>query len=361
MDGQPASLDFGLIGHQDTWSKVYDLLNTIRKPELGSLSMEKLKDIFNWIPPRTVFQIEVNSVFEDKVVRGAYIETFISPDQLQPRFFRSMMRKVSEAMDYASRSGIKVVTLGGFTSIVLEGKFSPEHENGEIFFTTGNTLTTAYVVKGVEEACRLHRLDLSEATLLVIGSTGDIGSACVRYFEGKVRKFLLAARKKSALEKQSRELAGTGMDVSFATDIGPFLAEADVIISAASTDKPMFEMGACATHTLVCDVGYPRNIIAGSMEEHNRLWHGGMGQMAGGCRFIPDYSQGFYVYPAPNVSHGCLLESILLALEQRYESFSAGKGAITIDKIEEIWAMAGKHGFVLAPFFNSKGLWTISN
>ena len=41
----------------------------------------------------------------------------------------------------------------------------------------------------------------------------------------------------------------------------------------------------------------------------------------------------------------------MLALEERYENFSWGKGHITIEKMAEILGMARKHGFELAPFF----------
>ena len=53
---------------------------------------------------------------------------------------------------------------------------------------------------------------------------------------------------------------------------------------------------------------------------------------------------------------GCLLEGMLLALKGRFESYSRGRGNISPDRVDEIWALARKHGFALAPFFNDEGL-----
>ena len=48
---------------------------------------------------------------------------------------------------------------------------------------------------------------------------------------------------------------------------------------------------------------------------------------------------------------------VLLALEGRYEPYSGGRGNITAAMMEEIWLLAQKHGFALAPLFNDSGLW----
>ncbi len=82
-----------------------------------------------------------------------------------------------------------------------------------------------------------------------------------------------------------------------------------------------------------------------------------MGQVTGGFSFNPDYSNTIYKYPAPYVIHGCILEAMVLSFENKIESYSSGKGEITIDKIEEIYQLSLKHGILLAPFFNAKGVW----
>ncbi len=48
---------------------------------------------------------------------------------------------------------------------------------------------------------------------------------------------------------------------------------------------------------------------------------------------------------------------MVLAFENKIENYSTGKGNITTDKIEEIYASGLKQGITLAPFHNAKGLW----
>jgi len=82
-----------------------------------------------------------------------------------------------------------------------------------------------------------------------------------------------------------------------------------------------------------------------------------MGQVTMGFYFNPDYSNNIYSYPAPHIAHGCILEAMVLAFENKFENYSSGKGNITIDKMEMIYASSLKHGIILAPFHNANGLW----
>ncbi|WP_332910524.1 hypothetical protein [Algoriphagus boritolerans] len=81
-----------------------------------------------------------------------------------------------------------VVALGGFTSIILESGGANLQAIQGTKFTTGNTLTAALIADSLVKACQKWNQPLKDSTLLIIGSTGDIGSACVRYFSNKVKK-----------------------------------------------------------------------------------------------------------------------------------------------------------------------------
>ncbi|HZI67172.1 MAG TPA: hypothetical protein VFF17_11455 [Thermoanaerobaculia bacterium] len=87
------------------------------------------------------------------------------------------------------------------------------------------------------------------------------------------------------------------------------------------------------------------------------VFSGGMGQVKAGIRLEPNLSQSLSPHPFPNIAYGCLLEGMLLALEKRFESFSRGRGHITVEKVDEIWDLAQKHGFDLAPFFYGERPW----
>jgi predicted amino acid dehydrogenase len=86
-----------------------------------------------------------------------------------------------------------------------------------------------------------------------------------------------------------------------------------------------------------------------------RIFFGGLGQITAGMRFMPDFHGVLNRHPFPDVVHGCLLEGMALALEGRFEPFSQGRGFITPQRVEEIEAIAERHGIYLAPLYNAEG------
>src|ERR1019366_3206784 len=120
MDHQPARIEFAVIGHQDSWETVMQFIKGIRfGGDAKELSLNKVQETFTYIPPRKLFDIEVNSILKGKM-QGAYIETFIAPDELDIKHLRKNIDKVKKACEVAARLGASVVSLGGFSSIILE-------------------------------------------------------------------------------------------------------------------------------------------------------------------------------------------------------------------------------------------------
>ncbi|GAB2814054.1 hypothetical protein [Ferruginibacter profundus] len=354
MDSTPAGLDFAVIGHQDSWQNITAFINSIRSAELEELSADKIKSIFSFIPPRDLFRVKVRSKTGTEI-NGVYIDTFIDPEKLDASFVRTNISKVMHAVAHAKKMGAKIVTLGGFTSIVLEGNLDG-FSAGEAKFTTGNTLTAAYIVKGIEKAATQQGIQLHEAEVLIIGATGDIGMACVNYLKTKVKKLLLCARNNQRLQQLYLQLVKENIAVGCAIAVNDLIADADIIISAASSSG--IQLSNCKKKVLICDAGYPKNLETKTESNADfNLFHGGMGQVSEGFSFYPDYSKNMYRYAAPYIIHGCILEAMVLAFENKIESYSAGKGNITIDKTEAIYNLSLKHGITVAPFFNSKGLW----
>src|SRR5204863_455827 len=95
----------------------------------------------------------------------------------------------------AIQAGAKIVSLGGFSSILIEGNFDQLPERRGTVFTTGNTLTVAFIVQGIQKMCALEGRNLRRSTLLIVGATGDVGSGCARCLAPIVRRVLLSARK----------------------------------------------------------------------------------------------------------------------------------------------------------------------
>src|ERR1017187_8229728 len=183
-------VDFALVGHQESWRAASDVLAILRGPDRPPIPDDEVPEILPWIPPRAVCRIEARSVLGAKA-RGLYIDSFIPPDRLDSSFLRENLGRVREAAAYAAREGAKIVSLGGFSSILIEGNIDRLPEHAGTVFTTGNSLTVAFIVQGVERMCVLEGRDLRSATLLIVGATGDVGSGVARCLAPRVKRVLL--------------------------------------------------------------------------------------------------------------------------------------------------------------------------
>lgn len=345
---------FAALGHQEDWASIATIFRQWRPPGSAEVPLGEIKATVGWIPPRTVSRFTVARDALSPLVDGIYVETFITPDELALRSTRGAIGKVRDAIRAAKREGAPIATLGGFTSILLEAAaITPEDG---IALTTGNSLTAGLIVRGVERALGLLGRDLAEETVLVIGASGDVGSGCARWLAGRCRKLLLAARNGERLNREADGLRHRG-DIAVSIDTAALLPQASVVIAAASTSEPTFSLDRCAPGTLICDAGYPKNIAAHGASPGVRVFHGGMGTIAGGLRSRDGVLEQFYNFPVPDAAHGCMLEGAVLALAGRAESYSAGRGRITPDRLDEMWRMAVEQGVAPAPLFDSSGLW----
>lgn len=357
MGNQPPRLKFGVIGHQDNWKKIIDFVNSIRNTEGNpELSQAKIKEAYSYFPPTKLFDIQINSKVSG-FVEGYYIESFLSPDELGHSHIWNNLKKTREACEKAAILGVDVVALGGFTSIILEsGGASLEAINGTKF-TTGNTLTAALIADSLEKACQKWYQPMKESTLLIIGSTGDIGSASVRYFSKKVKKILLSARNPAPLHQQEENLKSEDVNCQASTIVSELLPSADLIICVASSVLPENYLDLLPSHTIICDAGYPKNLNSENVKPTQKIYAGGMCLVEEGYCFSPEHFQkNIYEFPLPNISHGCTMESVVLALEGKALAFSKGRGNINLENMAYILEAAAKHGIVTAPFFNSTGL-----
>src|SRR5216110_2184637 len=185
--GVAPQVDFALVGHPESWRAAAEVFSALRGPERMPLPDDEIKDILPWIPPRAVCRVEVKSIANAEA-HGLYIDSFIPPDRLDASSVRENLTRVRAAAAYAIKAGARMVSLGGFSSILIEGNSDQLPPGGHTAFTTGNTLTVAFIVQGIEKMCAQQGRDLRQSTLLVVGATGDVGSGCVHCLAAKVKQ-----------------------------------------------------------------------------------------------------------------------------------------------------------------------------
>src|SRR6267142_906971 len=158
-------IDFALIGHQESWKAAADVLTVLRGPEHTPLPDDEIRDILPWIPPRTVCHVEVGSTAGAKA-RGVYIDSFIPPDRLDASWVHENLVRVRGAAACAIKAGARIVSLGGFSSILIEGNFDQLPGKHDTVFTTGNTLTVGFIVEAIRKICERDGRNPKKSTLL---------------------------------------------------------------------------------------------------------------------------------------------------------------------------------------------------
>ncbi|MBI4257215.1 NAD(P)-binding domain-containing protein [Candidatus Uhrbacteria bacterium] len=344
--GRRDILGFGIIGHP------YNLRHLVRylkllKPNFEMPTEEFLSKIYEMVPSYKMYDIKEFTSQTGKKTHGCFIVSTFIPDMLSIGLDR-VFQKVIEACKVAEANEVGIVSLGGFTSIAGE-KFGKEISQAvNVPVTTGNTFTVAMAIEGVRRACELMEVNLSDATAVVIGGTGDIGSACTRILAEKVKRIIITGRTPENLRLVGSELERAGSTkIGMSLDNNQAVEEADIVIAAASTTQSILDVSRIKSGAIVCDIGYPKNI---SYTEQKRddilIFSGGLTQMP------QEIDLGFDIgLPSPRVMYGCFAEAIVLDLESRYESFSFGKGKITKENVQLVSEMGKRHGFQLAPFY----------
>lgn len=248
-------------------------------------------------------------------------------------------KRIIECARMAHELGAEIIGLGAFTSVVGDGGITVA-QHSPIAVTTGNSYTVATAIEGTLQACCEVGVEPSGATLAVVGATGSIGKTCARVLAPQFGKTVLVGRDSARTAAIAEEIYGTEPT----TDLSKLL-DADVIITVTSADAPVIEPGHLRRGAIVCDVARPRDVSARVKDERPDVLviEGGVVAVPGDVDFGIDF--GF----PPKTAYACMSETMMLALENRPESFTLGKD-VSVDQVNETQRLASKHGFKLAGF-----------
>ena len=255
--------------------------------------------------------------------------------------------RIVETGKIAEELGAKILGLGAFTSIVGDAGVTIA-ERLNIAVTSGNSYTVATALEGTREAARLMGKDLRDAEVAIVGASGSIGSACARILSREVRHINLIARRIAPLEELAQELNGHGAATfSVSSDVKSCLHKADVVIAVTSAVDFIIDPADLKSGAVVCDVARPRNVSRNVSAQRNDVLviEGGVIHVPGNVDF--HFNFGF----PPQTCFACMAETMILALEGRYENFTRGRNLVP-SQIDTISGLAKKHGFTLAGFRN---------
>lgn len=301
-----------------------------------------LEALLKYAPPITTSHITgIESPYN--TAEGWFVACPLTSQQMVSLPVDFVLKKIIAACRRAEKLGARIVGLGAFTAVVGDAGISVARAV-DIGVTTGNAYTVATALEGAYAAADIMGHDPARSEFAVLGATGSIGQACARILARQVRHLTLIGRSQPRLEAlANRILEETGLVVETSTDLDKTLPNIDVLVTVSSSVEAIIQPKHLKPGAVVCDVARPRDVSRQVAEERKDVLviEGGVVEVPGDVNFR--FNFGF----PPKTCMACMAETIILALEERYEDYTLGRD-MTVEQIDEISALAKKHGFRLA-------------
>jgi len=298
-----------------------------------------------YVPPKVISHITGIRSKTGAEAEGWFVGCPLTPRQFLELDVDFVYDKIIKAANVARARGAKIVGLGAYTSIAGDGGVTVD-KGVDVAITTGNSFTCWTAIEGARRGAALMGVDPCDARVAIVGATGSIGRVCAHLLaeDGGVGEMVLLGRNAERLREVAAEL-NSGANARIATDLDAELPNADIIVTVTSAVDAVIHPDHLKPGAVVCDVARPRDVSTRVARERDDVLviEGGVVKVPGQVEF--NFNFGF----PPGMAYACMAETMILALEGRYESFSLGKDH-DLSRVREIAALAEKHGFEMAGF-----------
>lgn len=314
-------------------------------PLLGKLPIWLIDFLSLFFPPVFISEISgVRSKGNGRTLRGWFIACPLTPTRMMTLSPTIVYKKIIQSGRLAEILGAKILGLGAFTSVVGDGGLTiAQHLN--IPVTTGDSYTVAIAVQAIQEAALQLDIPLRQSTIAIVGATGSIGTVCAQMLAPQCAHLILIGKQADKLNQLRQSIQGSPSPKITITQHLQHLTQAQLIISVTSAIDAIIEPQHLQQGAIVCDVARPRDVsrLVAAQRPDVLVIEGGMVEVPGPVKF------GFNFGFPPKMAFACMAETMALALDRRYESYTLGKDiklaqVLTIDKI------ARSHGFQLGGF-----------
>jgi predicted amino acid dehydrogenase len=314
-------------------------------PFLGTVLPEPAINYFSrFFPPLYISEITgIRSAETGKEILGWLLACPFTPPTMMSLPVETVYRKIVACGHKAEGLGAKILGLGAYTSVVGDaGKTIADRL--ELPVTTGDSYTVVMAVEAILEAAKVMEIPVAQAKVAVVGATGAVGKTCAQMLAGNSAQLTLVGRRSDALDEVRELCAGQGAEVVANTEMDS-IYDADLILTVTSALHAIIEPRHLKPGAVVLDVARPRDVSlqVAAQRDDVLVIEGGMVEVPGPVDFHFDF--GF----PPKKAYACMAETMVLALEGRYEDYTIGKD-ISIEQARDIGEMAARHGFRLSGF-----------
>ncbi|MHB8179015.1 MAG: NAD(P)H-binding protein [Vulcanimicrobiaceae bacterium] len=310
-----------------------------------------MRKILEWMPEWAVAHVTGVRTPDGRQTEGWFVGTPLLPEQMMSFPREEVYTRILRAIDIGVELGAQIAGLGAFTGVVGDGGVTVA-QRSPIPVTTGNSLTIAAGIASLFRGAQEMDIDVASATAVIIGATGSIGSACAKLIAPKVRHLILVARNETRLRKFHEEVASTlPCSSSFTTDLAAAVRGAQLVLTATSSTQEIVEPADLQTGAVVCELSLPHDVSRRvALERPDVLvTEGGNMLLPGAPHFarVREPKGDFDLNLPPRTALACMSETMVLALERRFECYTLGRG-IDLAKVVEMDEMAARCGFTLA-------------
>jgi predicted amino acid dehydrogenase len=268
--------------------------------------------------------------------------------------------RLLEAAELSRRLGAQIMGLGAFTKVVGDAGITVA-KKAPLPVTTGNSYSASGALWAAHEAVRrLGILEPDDDGLLhgkamVVGASGAIGSVCARLLALAADEVWLVSPETAKLLQIKREIERDDPRavVHVATNPSAALSDMDMIVTATSAaGQKVLDIMNVKPGCVITDVARPLDMSPDDIAKRPDVLviESGEVELPGSVRMkdigLPD-----------GVVFACLAETIVLALDGRYENFTVGRN-ISWSKVKEIYQLGLKHGMKLATISGVNGPYT---
>jgi predicted amino acid dehydrogenase len=262
----------------------------------------------------------------------------------------------------AEKMGAQLMGLGAFTKVVGDAGVTVARR-ATIPITTGNSYSASGALWAAADAMkRMGLVPLPAkgkriaAKTMVIGASGSIGSVSARLLAMAFDEVVIAGRDMKKLEELKKSILQDTPDANVvcSTDYDSLLADMDMIVTSTSgAGKKILDITKVKPGCVITDVARPLDLPPEEVAKRPDVLVIESGEIE-----LPTQVKGMKSIGLPkNVIYACLAETIVLALEGRFEVFTIGRDT-EWEKVKEIYKLGLKHGMKLSAISGVKGVYS---
>ena len=269
-------------------------------------------------------------------------------------------KRLLEAAAMAKRMGAQIMGLGAFTKVVGDAGVTVA-KLADIPITTGNSYSASGALWAAADAVRRMGLIKIEqgkkikAKTMVIGAYGAIGAVCCRLLALAFEEVYMIGLQDARLLALKESILQETPDVKIyiATRPDKYLADMDVIVTSTSAaGKTVLDITKVKPGCVITDVARPLDLSPEDVAKRPDVLVIESGEI-----MLPGEPRFKSIGLPPKVVFACLAETIVLALEGRFEIFTIGRD-IEWQKVKEIYRLGIKHGMKLAAISGVNGVYS---